>query len=243
MASTEVSINQLPTITNIEAGNFVIVQTENATNKLDFKDFVVGLENTTFANTLSTATTNVDVLSTAFPSMSQGILRSNDTVTGADDTLVDVEVSSIKLATSVNLLKADSFVKIKCGLTVSLSSGVAAAAVFQVSTDGVSYTEIDSTKYSNSTPNNNVNGTFIISDGTTNNTNPTSEGYEILYQPTAVGDNNAFYVKVSLRSKTGTSININRGTGSGNKQKGAGISYITLEEVFNNGNQSVNILA
>ena len=51
MASTEISIKQLPTITSIESGNFVVVQTENATTKLDFKDFVIGLENTTFANT------------------------------------------------------------------------------------------------------------------------------------------------------------------------------------------------
>ena len=53
MASTEISIKQLPTITSIESGNFVVVQTENATTKLDFKDFVIGLENTTFANTIS----------------------------------------------------------------------------------------------------------------------------------------------------------------------------------------------
>ena len=38
MASTEISIKQLPTITSIESGNFVVVQTENATTKLDFKD-------------------------------------------------------------------------------------------------------------------------------------------------------------------------------------------------------------
>ena len=63
MASTEVSINQLPTISSIESGNHIVVQTENATNKLDFKDFVVGLENTTFANTVNGNTTKVDAIS------------------------------------------------------------------------------------------------------------------------------------------------------------------------------------
>lgn len=63
MASTEVSIKQLPTISSIESGNFIIVQTENSTNKLDFKDFVIGLENTTFANTVNEGTTGVDELS------------------------------------------------------------------------------------------------------------------------------------------------------------------------------------
>ena len=63
MASTEVSIKQLPTISSIESGNFVIVQTENATNKLDFKDFVIGLENTTFANTINNNAVGVNALS------------------------------------------------------------------------------------------------------------------------------------------------------------------------------------
>lgn len=63
MASTEKSINQLPTISNIEPGNFVIVQTENATNKLDYKDFIIGLENTTFSNTVNKNTTDIAALS------------------------------------------------------------------------------------------------------------------------------------------------------------------------------------
>ena len=31
MASTEISIKQLPTANSIEAGNFIIIQTENST--------------------------------------------------------------------------------------------------------------------------------------------------------------------------------------------------------------------
>lgn len=63
MASTDVSIKQLPTVSSIENGNFIIVQTDNSTNKLDFKDFVVGLENTTFSNTISGNTTDISALS------------------------------------------------------------------------------------------------------------------------------------------------------------------------------------
>ena len=73
MASTEVSIKQLPTISSIESGNFIIVQTENSTNKLDFKDFVVGLENTTFANTVNEGTTGVDELSSVLYSTPEDI--------------------------------------------------------------------------------------------------------------------------------------------------------------------------
>jgi len=86
MASTEVSIKQLPTISSIESGNFIIVQTENSTNKLDFKDFVIGLENTTFANTVNEGTTGVDELSTSV----------NSLTTDVDELTTDVdELSSV----------------------------------------------------------------------------------------------------------------------------------------------------
>ena len=43
MASSEVSISQLPVVNSINKGDFLIVQTPNATNRLDFENFVVGL--------------------------------------------------------------------------------------------------------------------------------------------------------------------------------------------------------
>ena len=88
MASTEISIKQLPTANSIEDGNFIIIQTENSTNKLDFKDFVVGLENTTFQNTIETNTTDIESLSSNIESLSStkaninnAILTGNTTVT------------------------------------------------------------------------------------------------------------------------------------------------------------------
>lgn len=82
MASTEVSIKQLPTISSIESGNFIIVQTENSTNKLDFKDFVIGLENTTFANTVNEGTTGVDELTTDVDELSTSV---NSLTTDVDE--------------------------------------------------------------------------------------------------------------------------------------------------------------
>ena len=81
MASTEISIKQLPTANSIEAGNFIIIQTENSTNKLDFKDFVVGLENTTFQNTIETNTTNIESLSSTKANINNAIFTGNTTVT------------------------------------------------------------------------------------------------------------------------------------------------------------------
>ena len=93
MASTEVSIKQLPTISSIESGNFIIVQTENSTNKLDFKDFVIGLENTTFANTVNSSTTDVDELTTDVDELSSVLYGSPTAIVGPDTGLSGLPIT------------------------------------------------------------------------------------------------------------------------------------------------------
>ena len=63
MASSEVSISQLPVVNSINKGDFLIVQTPNATNRLDFENFVVGLDNTSFSSTIEQHTTDISGLS------------------------------------------------------------------------------------------------------------------------------------------------------------------------------------
>lgn len=63
MSSTNISIKQLPQITEINNNDLLLVQTSNATNTLKFENFVVGLENTTFASTISANATNIDSVS------------------------------------------------------------------------------------------------------------------------------------------------------------------------------------
>ena len=65
MASTDVSINQLPETNQVSNGDFIINQTPNATNRLNFSNFVVGLENTTFKSTIELHTTQIAELSAA----------------------------------------------------------------------------------------------------------------------------------------------------------------------------------
>tara|TARA_E500000318_G_scaffold23896_1_gene24170 strand:- start:475 stop:840 length:366 start_codon:yes stop_codon:yes gene_type:complete len=66
--STEISIKQLPVVTEINNDDLLLVQTSNATNTLKFENFVVGLENTTFAPTISSNATKVNYLSSVFDS-------------------------------------------------------------------------------------------------------------------------------------------------------------------------------
>ena len=61
--STQISIKQLPQITEINNGNLLLVQQDDSTKTLDFKNFVIGLDNTTFGTTITQNSTNVTTLS------------------------------------------------------------------------------------------------------------------------------------------------------------------------------------
>lgn len=61
--STEISIKQIPAVTEINNNDLLLVQTTNATNSLKFENFVVGLENTTFAPVISANSTNIGYVS------------------------------------------------------------------------------------------------------------------------------------------------------------------------------------
>lgn len=64
--STEISIKQLSTVTEINNEDLLLVQTSNATNTLKYENFVIGLENTTFAPTICANSTNIDYVSSVF---------------------------------------------------------------------------------------------------------------------------------------------------------------------------------
>ena len=108
MASTEISIKQLPTINSIESGNSLIVQTDNATAKLDFKDFVIGLENTTFANTLTNLNAN------------DAAVTANTTRSTVNATNITANTSNIAAVTT----KVDSLETSVGGLNLDASGGV-----------------------------------------------------------------------------------------------------------------------
>ena len=63
MSTERISLQQLPIISEVNNGDLILIQTATSTNTLDFKDFVIGLENTTFASTISSHTTEIDSIS------------------------------------------------------------------------------------------------------------------------------------------------------------------------------------
>ena len=239
MASSEVSINQLPVVNQIVNGDFLIVQTPNATNRLNFSDFVVGLDNTSFSTTIAQNTTNINSLSTTGPATMQRIIKGNGTVTGAGNTIVDVSVGGQALQANITLTRPDSYIKISSGITFSIADAHQVGVTYQISPDNATYSEIAS--YLNSTPASNVPGVYVLGPDTDNANNTGYAMNSILYKPSSseLGTNNIFYAKVGARAQSGDLIYINRGSASGNAQKAAGTSFIMLEEVFDTGNVSV----
>lgn len=63
MSTEEISIKQLPSVTEINNNDLILVQTPNATNTLKFSNFVIGLDNTTFAPAISANATDIDSIS------------------------------------------------------------------------------------------------------------------------------------------------------------------------------------
>ena len=78
----QVSIKQLPEVTEINTGDLLLVQTPNATNTLSFENFIIGLDNTTFSSTISSNTTNIKTIS--------GILFETPTATNTAYTAANI---------------------------------------------------------------------------------------------------------------------------------------------------------
>jgi|TARA_R100000482_G_scaffold29687_1_gene9517 hypothetical protein len=59
MSTQDISIKQLPLINEVNTGDLLLIQTPNSTATLDFDNFVIGLENTTFAVAFSSYDTRI----------------------------------------------------------------------------------------------------------------------------------------------------------------------------------------
>jgi len=76
-----IGIKNLPQVGEIKEGDFLLVEAETGTSILDFKDFVIGDDNTTQAAQVSSLQTDVDGLSSTIDTLSADIIRDGDVST------------------------------------------------------------------------------------------------------------------------------------------------------------------
>jgi hypothetical protein len=75
MESNTVNINDLPVIEEIVNGNYLLVEDETGSKILDFKNFVIGPNNTSFYNAI---VTNINAVSTYCTSLSATVRNNTD---------------------------------------------------------------------------------------------------------------------------------------------------------------------
>ena len=58
-----VNINDLPVYEEIKSGSYILIETTDGTGIIDYKNFIIGTDNITFQNTLSTYDAQIKALS------------------------------------------------------------------------------------------------------------------------------------------------------------------------------------
>jgi hypothetical protein len=96
------NIKELPEITDIISGDFLIVETPTATSILDYDNFIITLDNTTFGDTIVSNTTNIAAVSSSVASL-------NTTLTSQISSLSSSFTSQIS-SLSASTARSNTFV-------------------------------------------------------------------------------------------------------------------------------------
>ena len=75
------NIKELPETFSVAAGDMLIIETDDGTNIMDFNNFVIGLDNTTFGTTITQHSTDISTLYTDIDELSAAVEASVAQVT------------------------------------------------------------------------------------------------------------------------------------------------------------------
>lgn len=99
MSTSKVSFAELPQAGEVKSGDFFVIEDVTQTKKIDFKNIIFGLDNVTFASTISSQSTDIASLSSDLTSLSGQLYSEADTLTNLITTSVQSATASF-----VNLL-------------------------------------------------------------------------------------------------------------------------------------------
>lgn len=85
----------LPTADQIQNGDYILMDNGIATQKLDFANFVVGLNNTTFASTISSNSANISSLQQSVSSLTAFTVASLSALSASTTTQINTASASI----------------------------------------------------------------------------------------------------------------------------------------------------
>ena len=67
------NVKELPETFAVAAGDLLLIETDDGTNIMDFANFVIGLDNTTFGTTITQHSTDIDTLSSDVTTLSSKV--------------------------------------------------------------------------------------------------------------------------------------------------------------------------
>ena len=102
------NIKELPETFSIAAGDMLVVETDDGTNIMDFNNFVIGLDNTTFGTTITQHSSDLNTLYSEMDELSAS---------------VDASVAAISAATADNGFGTDTALLAETGYQI-LPSGL-----------------------------------------------------------------------------------------------------------------------
>ena len=76
------NVKELPETFSIATGDLLLVETDDGTNIMDFSNFVIGLDNTTFGTTITQHSTDINTLYSDIDTLSAQVAADVATVTG-----------------------------------------------------------------------------------------------------------------------------------------------------------------
>ena len=135
-----VNIKNLPIISDISNGDFIIVETSDGTNILDFRNFLITLNNTTFSSTFLNYNTRIIELSTKQTNNTQELTTLINTVSTSTSAAVFELSSSTSAAVfelSSSMINNSTFVTLSSdGAEIVVLNGSNVSNDCTINTDG-----------------------------------------------------------------------------------------------------------
>jgi len=99
MSTTKINFNQLPVADEVKNNDYFVIDDEVVTKRVQFTNIVFGLDNVTFASTISAHSTEISTLSSDVTTLSGELYQESDILTSLITTTVQAATGSL-----VNLL-------------------------------------------------------------------------------------------------------------------------------------------
>jgi hypothetical protein len=120
--NTYLNIKELPEINDVINGDFMIIETPSGTSIIDYQNFLVTLDNTTFGDLITQNTTDIATLSTSFSTLSSELtadIASLSATTARTNTFVVFSLLNYNLTTSPVILKSSNIKSVTLATTTS----------------------------------------------------------------------------------------------------------------------------